>query len=64
MKYGLSSSNFRVDYETYLNPFHPYYNGGGPNIFDHAMIVDRKNPKIIYQENKKITPGDTSGLSN
>ena len=59
MKYSLSSSNFKVDYETYLNPLHPYYIGGGPIIFDHAMIVDRTSRKII-KYNEKITPGNTS----
>ena len=74
MKYSLSTSNFKVYYETYLNPLHPYYNGGGLNpiwanlhqcfptsglnIFDYAMIVDRTTRRPI-KDNKKITPGNT-----
>ena len=58
-KYYLSSSNFKVYYQTYLNPFHPDYNGGGPIIFDHAMIVDKTTGKTI-RENEKLTPGTTS----
>ena len=59
MKYNLSSSNFKVTHVTYLNPFHPYYNGGGPIIFDHAIIVDRTTGQVI-KDNEKITPGNTS----
>ena len=59
MKYNLSSSNFKVTHETYLNSFHPYYNGGGPIIFDHAMIVDGTTGKTI-RENEKLNPGTTS----
>ena len=62
MKYELSSSNFKVYYETYLNPHHPYYNGGGLNIFNYAMIVDRTTGLTI-RDNDKLTPGDNSGLS-
>ena len=59
MKYLLSSSNFKVSYQTYMNPFHPHYSGAGLNIFDYAMIVDKKTNQII-KENEKLTPGESS----
>ena len=65
MKYGLSSSNYKVYHETYLNPVHPWYNYNyytGLNIFDYAMIVDRTTGQTI-KENKKLTPGNTLGDS-
>ena len=77
MKHGLNSSNFKVYYETYLNPLHPYYNGGvidrgvkyqgsfptsGLSIFDYAMIADRTTGQTI-KDNDKLTPGNISRLS-
>lgn len=56
MKYGLDSSNFKVEYESYLNEFHRYQHETGPSIFDVAIIIDRST-KNILKENKKLTPG-------
>ena len=64
MKYSLSSSNFKVYHETYLNPFHPWYSYNhltGLDIFDYAMIVDRTTGQTI-KNNEKLTPGNISDL--
>ena len=63
MKYLLSPSNFKVYHEIYLNPLHPDFNGGGPNIFDYAMIVDRTTNRIL-KENEKLTPVATAEVGN
>ena len=39
MKYELSSSNFKVYHETYLNPFHPYYNGGARMFVNQRWVT-------------------------
>ena len=56
MKYDLESSNFKIEYESYLNELHPGQYETGTSIFDVAIIIDR-NTKKILKENKKLTPG-------
>ena len=56
IKYDLETSNFKVGYESYLNPLHPDQDKTGPSIFDVAIIIDRKTKKVV-KKNKKFTPG-------
>jgi len=59
-KFWLSSANFIVRYETYLNPFHPKQSmkpfNGEKTIFDVAMIRE-KNTKKCLKDNFQLVPG-------
>ena len=74
MKYGLSASNFKVKYETFLNPFHPkvvdlrlddpYWNDPGAQYDpwygpNYYYYYRYRNHKSIFDVAKIVDRNDT-----